>query len=99
VSASTAQVGPRVPVGRVTQARVMLSEWTKLRSLRSTRWALFVTLLLTIGIGLLVCTVFAARWPNLSPGDRARYFRNPLRVELAGVNLDPMDCRSFGGSG
>ena len=82
--------------GRVTQARVALSEWTKLRSLRSTRWAMFVTLLLTIGIGLLVATVFAARWPNLGIEDKVRYFRNPLRVELAGVNLAQLSIGVLG---
>jgi ABC-2 type transport system permease protein len=96
VSAASGPLPARLIVGRVTQARVALSEWTKLRSLRSTRWALGVTLLLVIGIGVLVCSVFAARWPNLSPGDRARYFRNPLRVELAGVNLAQLSIGVLG---
>src|SRR5207302_9328280 len=40
---------PRLPhTGRVTQLRVAISEWTKLRSLRSTRWSLLVAVLLTI---------------------------------------------------
>ena len=72
-------------VGRVTQRRVVLSEWTKLRSVRSTRWTLLVTVLLIIGIGILACTVFEARWPHLSPSDRAHF--KPLRVNLAGVNF------------
>ena len=80
--------------GRVTQARVALSEWTKLRSLRSTRWALFVTLLLTIGIGILACTVFAARWPHLSFSDRQHF--KPLRVSLAGVNLAQLSIGVLG---
>ncbi len=81
-------------VGRVTQSRVALSEWTKLRSLRSTRWALLVTLLLTIGIGVLACTVFAARWPHLSLGDRLRF--HPLRVSLAGVGLAQLSIGVLG---
>ena len=50
---SIAGVGtlPRLPhTGRVTQARVAVSEWTKLRSLRSTRWSLLVGFLLTIAL-------------------------------------------------
>jgi ABC-2 type transport system permease protein len=31
--------------GKVTQLRVVLSEWTKLRSVRSTRWSLLVAFL------------------------------------------------------
>ncbi|MGI8922307.1 MAG: ABC transporter permease [Solirubrobacteraceae bacterium] len=71
--------------GRVTQARVALSEWTKLRSVRSTRWALFVALGMIVGIGILACVVFASRWPHL-PADERLHFR-PLRVNLAGVAL------------
>ena len=86
---------PRAPtVGRVTQARVARSEWTKLRTLRSTRWAMFVTLLLTMGIGILACTVFAARWPNLSLEDKLRF--HPLRVSLAGVGLAQLSIGVLG---
>ena len=73
------------PVGRITQRRVALSEWTKLRSVRSTRWSLLATLVLIIGIGILACAVFESRWPHLSPDDR-RHF-HPLRANLAGVNF------------
>jgi ABC-2 type transport system permease protein len=69
----------------VSQRRVALSEWTKLRSVRSTRWSLLVTLLLIIGIGILACTVFENRWPHLGPGERHDF--HPLRVSLAGVNF------------
>jgi ABC-type transport system involved in multi-copper enzyme maturation permease subunit len=78
----------------VTQARVARSELTKLRSLRSTRWALLVTLIFTIGIGILACTVFAARWPHLSLSDRHHF--HPLRVSLAGVNLAQLSIGVLG---
>lgn len=74
-----------LPVGRVTQRRVALSEWTKLRSVRSTRWSLLATLLLIIGIGILACVVFESRWPHLSLSDKQDF--HPLRVNLAGVNF------------
>ena len=35
-----------VPKGRVTQANVIRSEWTKLWTLRSTRWSLFAAVFL-----------------------------------------------------
>ena len=71
--------------GRVTQARVALSEWTKLQSLRSTRWSLFVATLLTIGLPLLFATVLSSRWGHLSPQERAD--RHPLDVALVGVEV------------
>jgi ABC-2 type transport system permease protein len=82
VSAASA---PTRLVGRVTQRRVARSEWTKLRSVRSTIWSLLITLLLIIGIGLRVCAIFNSRWPHLDLRERARF--HPLRVNLAGVNF------------
>jgi hypothetical protein len=73
------------PALKVTQVRVIRSEWTKLRSVRSTYWTLFVTLLLVIGIGCLVCVIFNARWPHLAPHERADF--NALRASLVGVNF------------
>jgi ABC-2 type transport system permease protein len=91
MSAVTADA-PRVT--RVTQRRVALSEWTKLRSVRSTRWSLLATLALIIGIGILACVVFESRWPHLSPGDR-RHF-HPLRANLAGVNFAQLSLGVLG---
>ncbi|MBV8430443.1 MAG: hypothetical protein JO244_04735 [Solirubrobacterales bacterium] len=73
------------PALKVTQLRVFRSEWTKLRSVCSTYWSLLVTLLLVIGIGILVCVIFNARWPHLAPHERADF--HPLRANLVGVNF------------
>ena len=70
---------------RVTQLRVVRSEWTKFRSVRSTYWSLLVALLLLIGIGILVCAIFTARWPHLGAHERASF--QPLRASLVGVNF------------
>lgn len=48
--------------GRVTQARVILSEWTKLRSVRSTRWSLLVATVLTIGFPILASAIISSHW-------------------------------------
>jgi ABC-2 type transport system permease protein len=42
---------------RVTQRRVFVSEWTKLRSVRSTRWALLAAVVLTIGLAAFTSAV------------------------------------------
>jgi len=46
--------------GRVTQMRVALSEWTKLRTLRSTRYALFAGVVMTIGFAIIPALVNAS---------------------------------------
>jgi ABC-2 type transport system permease protein len=75
----------RRSVEPVTQRRVARSEWTKLQSLRSTRWSLLASLVLLIGIGLLACIVFETRWPHLSAADRHDF--HPLKANLAGVDF------------
>jgi ABC-2 type transport system permease protein len=80
------QTVPPLPhTGRVTQARVALSEWTKLRSVRSTRWSLAAAVVFTIGIGALACAIVANHWAHMSPHDRADF--HPLDANLAGVQL------------
>jgi hypothetical protein len=80
--------------GRVTQARVAVSEWTKLRSLRSTRWSLFAAVLLTIALPVIFAAVTSARWGQISPAERAD--RHPLDIALAGVNLSQLAIAVLG---
>ncbi|MDT4976165.1 MAG: type transport system permease protein, partial [Pseudonocardiales bacterium] len=53
-------VTPRLAGMKVTQWRVIKSEWTKFRSLRSSVITLLVAVLLTIGLGALISGVVAA---------------------------------------
>ena len=72
-------------VGRVTFPRVLLSEWTKLRSVRSTAWSLGAGILLTIAFPVIFAFVTSSHWGTMSPQDRAS--RHPLDIALAGVNV------------
>jgi ABC-2 type transport system permease protein len=71
--------------GKVTQARVFLSEWTKLRSVRSTRWSLVVAFAATLGVGAIASAVVVNHWPHMQAHDRADF--HPLDVNFAGVQL------------
>ncbi len=79
----------RVPrletIGRVRFRRVLLSEWTKLRSVRSTKWSLAVGFLLTIAFPILFAFVTRSHWGSMAPRERAD--RHPLDIALAGVNV------------
>ena len=70
---------------RVTQLRVIASEWTKLRSVRSTSWSLFAATVLTIGFPILASAVISAHWGHRSPGERASF--NPLDPALVGSQI------------
>jgi ABC-2 type transport system permease protein len=73
------------PLGRVMQRGAFRSEWTKLYSLRSTRYALLTTAVLTIGFGLIASAVTVARWATMSVADKATF--NPLTTSLVGVRF------------
>jgi ABC-2 type transport system permease protein len=82
----SAVAAPTVPGReRVTQLRVIASEWTKLRSVRSTSWSLFAATVLTIGFPILASAVISAHWGHRSPGERAHF--NPLDPALVGSQI------------
>jgi ABC-2 type transport system permease protein len=94
MSASAPAIDPR-PVrstgrtakaqGRVTQGRVFRSEWTKLYSLRSTRYALLATAVMTIGFGIIASAATVSRWSSMSAADKATF--DPLSTSLLGVRF------------
>jgi hypothetical protein len=69
---------------RVTQARVLRSEWTKLRTQPSAGWALLSAVVLIIGFGILYSLLRVARPPH---GAAAASAFDPAAVSLAGVQL------------
>lgn len=87
IAAGPASVGRQAAGlrGRVTQAGVFRSEWTKLRSLRSTRYALLATFVLTIGFSIIPSAFRVARWSSLSAAERATF--DPLSTSLLGVRF------------
>jgi len=78
----------------VTQARVVVSEWTKLHSLRSTRWSLGVAVLLTIAFPVLFAAVTSSHWGSMSAHERSD--RHPLDIALAGVNVSQLAIAVLG---
>jgi ABC-2 type transport system permease protein len=83
VTAAPQPLPTLAPRGRLSLPRVMHSEWTKLRSVRSTMWSFFAALLITIGLPVLVSLVVSTHWDRMSPQDRAS--QHPLDFALVGV--------------
>ncbi|HEY2655227.1 MAG TPA: ABC transporter permease subunit, partial [Solirubrobacteraceae bacterium] len=69
----------------VTLPRVLRSEWTKLWSLRSTRWSLLAGFLAMAGLGPLIAAITMARWNQLSLSDRLSF--SAIDRSLGGFNL------------
>lgn len=82
---TTAALGAVRPSLRVTQWRVVRSEWTKLWSVRSTRWSLLAATVLTIGFPILAATVISTHWGSRSPSERLTF--NPLDPALVGSQI------------
>ena len=56
---------------RVTAPRVVLSEWTKFRSLRSTVYTVLIAVVLMVGLGALFTAIAAGQPGGLNPGQSA----------------------------
>ena len=70
---------------RVTQRRVFVSEWTKLRSVRSTRWALLAAVALTIGLAAIASAVTVSQWAGMPLEERASF--NALQPGMVGLSF------------
>lgn len=71
--------------GRVTQLRVIRSEWTKLYTLRSTRYSLLASLIASIGFACIAAAVVSHHWPQMQPREKANF--DPFRLSLFGVMI------------
>lgn len=72
-------------LGAVTQARVLRSEWIKLRSLRSTFATLIVAVAALVGLGALFSGFVASHWDHMAAHERADF--QPGMTSLRGYFL------------
>lgn len=86
----TGYVSP-VPQRRATLADAIASEWTKIRSVRSTMWSLGVMLLLVLGIGALITFFMATALEDGVPEGES-----PLTLGFIGVLLGVMPVITLG---
>ncbi len=70
---------------RVTQFRVLRSEWLKMRTLRSSWLTLAIAVLSVPGIGVAIAWSTANDWNHMRPRQKARF--DPLGDPLSGFNL------------
>jgi ABC-2 type transport system permease protein len=61
------------------------AEWTKFRSLRANRAALFTAFVSVVGIGIIVCAATVKGWDTASAADRAAF--DPVAGGLSGGGL------------
>jgi ABC-2 type transport system permease protein len=59
-----------MPPASIGVPNILRSEWTKLRSVRSTYWTLAAAVLATISIAVIACITYVHQYPSSPPGDR-----------------------------
>jgi len=90
---SVSQVRPasQAPAGRVPLGgfgRLLLAEWTKIRSVRSTVWALILLVIVTVGFTSLITFFISSQWSRARPEQRAVTMADPVGTILGtGLSL------------
>jgi ABC-2 type transport system permease protein len=73
LTSNTESTPKGLPPGRYSLLDLVKSEWTKIRTVRSTMWTIGVTILLGIGIGALVCAVTRSHWSSMNLESRLTF--------------------------
>jgi ABC-2 type transport system permease protein len=70
------------------------SEWTKLRTVRSTMWALIFTVVSIVGLGVLFSLLEVSRWDRRTPADIQGF--DPLLYAFGGISLAQLSLGVLG---
>ena len=83
--ATTTRQAPVLPApsGRAGFGRTLHSEFTKIRSVRSTYWTLLMLLAVSAGIGAAISAVSASGWSTTPPADRTPL--DATQLSIAGL--------------
>ncbi len=84
VTSNTAtRAASALPAGRYGLSGLLRSEWTKLRSVRSTMWTLGLTLVIGVTVSVIATASTRANWSSMSPASRTGF--DPIGTSLVGV--------------
>ncbi len=81
----TAHPGRQAPRRAVPFGRTLRSEFTKIRSVRSTYWSMALLVAVSLAWCIAFCAGEASRWAQLSAQDRAGF--DPTQASILGVAL------------
>ena len=73
-----------IDIPGLNSAHIVRSEWTKLRSVRSTGYALLAAVAMLIGFGIIDCSATVSNWATLPAKEKATF--DPLLASLRGVD-------------
>ncbi|GAB2875740.1 ABC transporter permease subunit [Streptomyces mayteni] len=73
---------------------MLLSEWTKIRSVRSTVWTLAAAVVVTVAFGMLICLLVRNTFNELSSHERMTF--DPTLTSFSGTMLGQLAMIAFG---
>lgn len=82
---STTAIALHSPSGHYRPSGSLRSEWTKLRTVRSTVWTLVALVAASIGVGIIASAETASHWSTMSLADKVGY--DPTNLSLSGLAL------------
>lgn len=74
--------------------RILRSEWTKIRSVRSTLWTLVTAMTVTVGLSALICAFTASQFEDLSKQEQLAF--DATQTSFAGATLGQLAMIAFG---
>lgn len=75
-------------------SRVLRSEWTKVRSVRSTPWTLGLAFVISVGLSALICAFVASQFTDMPRGEQAGF--DPTQTSFAGMQIGQLAMIAFG---
>ena len=75
----------RAPSHTGSFGNVLRSEWTKLRSVRSTYWTLLAAVITTVGLSALISAIYVSQYGTMKAADKLNF--DPTSFSLNGVFL------------
>lgn len=82
MTTTTEAAGATQQVRKAGFGRLMLAEWTKIRSVRSTVWSLVLLVILDLGFTALLTGLTVAQWGKTEPSTRAAIVADPTSTIL-----------------
>lgn len=73
----------QLPPGHYGMVGLLRSEWTKIRTVRSTMWTLGLTVVLGLGLSAIVCAETAAHWATMPFVQQLSF--DPTQTSLIGI--------------
>ena len=78
----TTQTAPALPAHGSGFGHLMLAEWTKLRSVRSTLWSLLLLVVITLGFTGLLTALTVGQWSKIEPSRKLHIMADPVGTVL-----------------